>query len=240
MEWLLDTQHWLYSGAIDIVREFGSGADGGVSALIATGFLFGLLHAFLPGHGKLLLSTYYAGGGEWRGAVAASMVLIATHVGSAIVIVLGGFAIIQRTIGGAGRAPVLEAASHIFILLIGLWLLWKAARPHGYPHHDNPSSLALAFGAGLIPCPLTAFMLTFALANGLIAAGLLLSTAFAAGAMVTVALFPVLSIAVRDRLLPLIAASEGWRSAVGHGIEILAALGIIALGLVPTISSILR
>jgi hypothetical protein len=53
--------------------------------------------------------------------------------------------------------------------------------------------------------------------------------------MVTVALFPLLSLSVRNRLLPLIAASEKWRSAIGRGIEILAALGIIALGLVPMI-----
>jgi nickel/cobalt exporter len=232
MEWIFDSQRWLYSGAIEILRDLGNAGGGSFPALFATGFLFGLLHAFLPGHGKVLLSTYYAGGGQWRAAIGSSVVLIATHVGSAIVIVLGGLAIIQRTIGGAGRAPTLELASHIFVALIGSWLLLKALRSHEHDHEPR-SGFALAIGAGLVPCPLTAFMLTFAVAKGLLGAGLILSASFALGMIVTVSLFPLLTLAARHRLVPLISASEGWRATIMRALEIAAAGGIIALGIVP-------
>ena len=44
-----------------------------------------------------------AGNGRIAGALGSSAILILAHVGSAMVIVLSGFVVLQRTIGGAGR-----------------------------------------------------------------------------------------------------------------------------------------
>jgi nickel/cobalt exporter len=68
------------------------------------------------------------------GGARLSTILILTHVGSAVVLVLSGFVILQRTIGDAGRAPALEHASQALIVLVGLWLLWRAFRPHSRDH----------------------------------------------------------------------------------------------------------
>jgi ABC-type nickel/cobalt efflux system permease component RcnA len=46
--------------------------------------------------------------------------------------VLGGLVVLRRTIGGAGRAPDLEYASQTLIVLLGLWLLWRACHSHAY------------------------------------------------------------------------------------------------------------
>src|SRR3982751_5271601 len=121
MEMVFDLQHWLYAGAINGLNGLRTAGISGLPALIAAAFGFGMLHALLPGHGKAVLTSYYAGDGRWRGALLATTVLILTHVGSAIVIVLGGFAILQRTIGSAGRAPALELASNLLIMLVGFW-----------------------------------------------------------------------------------------------------------------------
>ena len=50
----------------------------------------------------------------------ASVILVLTHVGSVVVLVLTGLIIIRGTIGGAGRAPEFETASAAFIVLVGL------------------------------------------------------------------------------------------------------------------------
>ena len=81
-----------------------------------------MLHALLPGHGKSVLASYYAGDGRFLGAIGSSTILILTHVGSAVVLVLSGFVILQRTIGGAGRAPALLGAP-LAVILLGLWPL---------------------------------------------------------------------------------------------------------------------
>jgi nickel/cobalt exporter len=233
METIFDLQHWLYAGAINALNGLRTAGISGLPTLVAAAFGFGMLHALLPGHGKAVLTSYYAGDGRWRGALAAATVLILTHVGSAIVIVLSGFVILQRTIGGAGRAPMLELASHILIVLVGLWLLWRAMKPHSHDH--DQSSLTLAFVTGLVPCPLTTFIMTYAVTNGIIGAGLMLSGTFATGMFVTVAAFPLMAVSLRTQLLPLMARTEDSSNRLGRFLEIGAALAIIALGILPLV-----
>jgi ABC-type nickel/cobalt efflux system permease component RcnA len=179
-----------------------------------------MLHALLPGHGKSLLAAHYAGDGHCRGAMLSSAILILTHVGSAIVIVLTGAAVIQRTLVGAGRAPILERSSQILIVLVGLWLLWRAFRPHR--HDYGRSGPALAFVGGLVPCPLTTFIMAYAVANGLVLAGVLLSATFASGMIVTVVAFPLAAILLRGRLVAILDRSYALQRRIGFGLEVAA------------------
>lgn len=229
MEWVFDLQQWLYAEATGALMRLHSTGLAGMPALVAAAFGFGLLHALLPGHGKSVLASYYAGDGRFMGAIASSAVLILTHVGSAVVIVLSGLAILERTVVNAGRAPALEHASSIFIVAIGLWLLWRAARSHAHDH--SRSGPALAFVVGLVPCPLTAFIMTYAAAHGIIASGLLLSATFAAGMIVTVAVFPLLAVLFRTRLMPLMAYTQRARIWTGRALEIGGAGAVTLLGL---------
>ena len=71
------------------------------------------------------------------------------------------------------------------------------------------SALALAFVAGLVPYPLTTFIMTYAVANGLVWAGPILSGTFAAGMIVTVAVFPALAVLLRTTLVSWMSSTEG-------------------------------
>jgi len=193
-----------------------------------------MLHAQLPGHGKSVLASYYAADGRWRGALGSSVLLILTHVGSAVVLVLSGYTILRHTIGGAGRAPALELASQILIVLIGLWLLCPAFRPHLHRHDRSAPLLAVA--TGLIPCPLTTFIMTYAATHGALKSGLLLSALFAAGMTFTVALFPLTAVFARTRLLPLIARTEMIRNRSAVGLETVAAIAVNVLGAWPLLT----
>jgi nickel/cobalt exporter len=208
---IFELQRWLYTGALEALNALRTPGVAGLPALIGAAFGFGMLHALLPGHGKSVLTSYYAGGGHFLGAIGSSTILILTHVGSAVVLVLSGFVILQRTIGGAGRAPALEHASQALIVLVGLSLLWRAFRPHSHDH--DRSGPALAFVTGLVPCPLTTFIMTYAVANGLVASGLILAGTFAAGMVITVAAFPLLAVLLRTRLLPVMAGNRGMTRA---------------------------
>ncbi len=228
---VIDLQRWLYGGALDALNAVQNVGLAGLPALIGAAFGFGMLHALLPGHGKAVLASYYAGEGRVLGAIGSSTLLIATHVGSAVILVLSGYALLQKTLGGAGRSPILEQTSQVLIVLVGLWLLFQALRPHG--HHHGRSAPALAFVAGLVPCPLTTFIMTYAVGHGLLAAGLTLSGTFALGMIVTVAAFPLVAVLFRTRLLPLLARTERLRAHTGHVLEIGAALAVILLGAWP-------
>ncbi|KFC64630.1 nickel/cobalt efflux protein RcnA [Bosea sp. LC85] len=233
MDWLISLQRWLHADALAALKAMPDAGFTGLPPLIAAAVSFGMLHALLPGHGKSLLAAHYAGDGRWSGALLSSTIIILTHVGSAILIVLTGAAILQRTLVGAGRAPMLERASHVLIVLVGFWLLWRALRPHAHDH--DRSGPMLAFVGGLIPCPLTTFIMSYAVANGLVGAGLILSGSFAGGMIVTVVAFPLLAVLFRTRLVTLLDRTDGWRRHAGAGLEIMAALAVVALGVWPLV-----
>lgn len=234
---IFELQRWLYAGTVDALNGLGTVGVSGAPAFVATAFGFGALHAFLPGHGKAVMTARYAGGGEALGAIGATTLLILVHVGSAILIALGGFALITRTIGGAGRAPALEVASGIMIVGVGLWLLWRALRKDRHEHDGR--SLALAVAVGLVPCPLTFFIVSYAAPRGLVGPAFVLSVSFAAGMILTVACFPLVAVLLRTKLAPLMARTEAARAVLARWIGVAAALAVIVLGAVPLIERLL-
>ena len=227
MDRLIEVQRWLYGGMAEGVQ---STTDlSGLPALVALAFLFGVIHAFMPGHGKAVLVSYHLGRpGRWSEGVATGTLLALTHIGSAVVLVLAGIAVISRAAAAGGRAPAFEAVSATFIVLIGAWLLIRAARMHDHEHEWSGNALALA--TGLIPCPLTTFILTYALAKGMIAAGLVAVGGMLAGVVTTLVAFSLTAIVARDRLLPLLARTERLRWSIGKTMEVTSAGAVVALG----------
>jgi nickel/cobalt transporter (NicO) family protein len=229
MRFLADIQGWLYGSAIANLKAVAAGIDPvQLVAAMAVAAVFGLVHALMPGHGKAVLVSYYLGhSGRVIGSVGTSAILVLTHVGSAIVLVLAGFTVVRATIGGAGRAPAFEIASAVLILALGLWMLWRAMRPHGRHPEDGP---VLAAATGLVPCPLTTFIMIYAVGNGIVLAGLLVTASMAAGMTLTIAAFALGAVLLRERLVSFLARTEQVRGQIGRGLEAASAVAIMALG----------
>jgi nickel/cobalt transporter (NicO) family protein len=225
---MLELQRWLYAEAGAQLKSVASGIDP-LTLLTGIGIaaLFGLVHAFMPGHGKTVLVSYFLGRpSRVVAGLSASIILVLTHVGSAVVLVLTGFMVIRGTIGGAGRAPKFETASAIFIVLIGIWLLYNAI---GHRHHD--SGRVLAFATGLVPCPLTTFIMVYAVSNGIIVAGLLLTAGMVVGMVTTIAIFAIAAVLLRERIVHLMDRTARTRERFGQALELAGAAAIIGFGL---------
>jgi ABC-type nickel/cobalt efflux system permease component RcnA len=228
MDWLFAIQRWLYGGIADGMR---SAADpAGLAALVAAAFLFGIVHAFMPGHGKSVLVSYHLGRpGRLIEGVATGSLLATTHVAIAVVLVLAGVAVISRSVAAGGRTPAFETASAALIALIGAYLVWRSMCP--MPHGPARDGRMLAIVTGLVPCPLTTFILTYALASNKLAQGLLAVGGMLAGVIVTIVSFAVAAILARDRLMSVLTRTERLRGTLGRGLETLGALAVLALGL---------
>lgn len=225
MEDLIALQRWLYDGMASGLRDVASGSGPALAAAMAAAVLFGILHAMMPGHGKTVLFSYHLGQkGSLRSSIVNGAILALTHVGIAILLVLAGFAVISRVFAIGGRTPQFELASGILVVLIGAYLLWRAVRragPHGADREEPPQKgRTLAFVTGLVPCPLTTFIMSYALARGLLAAGLAVTAAMAAGMVLTIAAAAVLATLSRDRLLSFFSRTEGARQVLGRVLEI--------------------
>jgi ABC-type nickel/cobalt efflux system permease component RcnA len=89
----------------------------------------------------------------------------------------------------------------------------------------------LAIVAGLVPCPLTTFILTYALAADKLAQGFVAVGGMLAGVIATIVSFAIAAILARDRLMYMLARTEPLRRTIGRGLEALGALAVLALGL---------
>ena len=228
MSTLIDLQRWLYGGMADGMKAAHDPAS--LHLLLILSVLFGALHALMPGHGKSVLVSYHLGRpGRLRDGLVTGTLLALTHIGTAVVFVLAGVAVISRTVATGGRAPAFESASAAFIVLIGILLLWRTI---AISHHEQPrDGRWLAVATGLVPCPLTTFILTYALARGMLWIGLAAVAAMSVGVVFTIAAFAVAAVFSRGRFMALLARSEHWRHHAGQMLEIVGALAVIAIGL---------
>jgi ABC-type nickel/cobalt efflux system permease component RcnA len=204
-------------------------------------FAYGAVHAAGPGHGKLVVVSYFLsreariGRGLLMGAQIALM-----HVLSAIVIVVFADLLLRRGLGGApSEVPAVRLLSYGLILAIGLAMLWRAARRAMAPahhHHDAACGCGarhddgglLSLGVGLVPCTGSILILLYAMANGILPAGLMLVGMIALGMAVTMGALGLASVLARRLVTTRIAG--GGRA--GLVLDIGGALAITALGAV--------
>lgn len=97
---------------------------------LAIAFVYGVFHAFGPGHGKFIIVSYFLGRDArvGRGIVMAIQVAI-VHVIAAIVIVWLADITLQAGFGiRLAEVPGVRAASFLIIAAIGLYMLYQAFR----------------------------------------------------------------------------------------------------------------
>jgi nickel/cobalt transporter (NicO) family protein len=230
MEILIAAQRWIQEA---MTREMtGYAASGDLSllaAIVPLGILFGAIHAMTPGHSKTVLASYIVGSRlAYLPGVSVAGTLALVHVFSAVVLALAAAALVTRTLGGVGRAPVLENLSRGILLLIGFWLVVRALQRRAHPHGEG---LAVAVVAGLIPCPLTLFAMFLALSRGVPEAGLTFAFAMMIGVAITLAAVAVGTILARDQVLALIARRGGSIERVSRALDAIAGALLIAIGL---------
>ena len=237
MNSLVAIQHWLYGGMASGLGEVAGGDARAILAAMAAAILFGAVHALMPGHGKTVLVSYHLGQpGRLRDGIANGAILTLTHVGLAVVLVLAGFAVISRAFAQGGRTPQFEVASGVMVALIGAFLLWRSTR--GDHHMHERDGRTLAFVTGMIPCPLTTFIMSYALARGLLGAGLAVTAALALGMIATIGGIALAAAFARDRFMGLLVRTESWRHRVGWVLEVSGSMMVLMFGVWMVIRSL--
>lgn len=182
--WLVSVQREIYGDIATMLRAFA--ASGDLSLLVAFipwGIAFGAAHALTPGHSKMVLALFVAGSGTGLASgFRTAGILASTHILMSVLVILLGLPLASMAFGEVGRAIFLEALSRSLLGLVGLWLLFSALRSGN--GHGHGRGVAFGVTAGLIPCPLTLLVMTFAVAHGVPEAGI----AFAAMMLIGVGL----------------------------------------------------
>lgn len=155
---------------------------------VAAAFIYGFLHALGPGHRKTVLAGLFASRKlRKRDALYSGMGFALLHGGSAVVLVYLIFSISRGplSVGMEKSTRVLEKGSFIALAIIGAWMMVSAIidliRHTEEEKKEGKMALAAIIGAGLIPCPGAALVLSFALAYQIHLYGILAVAAMSLG-----------------------------------------------------------
>jgi ABC-type nickel/cobalt efflux system permease component RcnA len=232
-------------------RELRQLREGDVSraamAIAWLAFLYGVLHAVGPGHGKLVVSSLFlARDVRLRTAIGISGLVSLLQTGSAVVLVS-----VLSLVLGRGGFDVLRDSRHVelvsygLIVLIGLVMLggslyeiWDhrlRGRPHRSPHELRPTAsapLGLVLATGATPCASAVIILLFALGQGVFLVGVAATLVMAVGMGLTVSFVGLLAIAARRGTVRVIGTSAGIAEWVKDLLGLAGAATITTLGLV--------
>lgn len=104
-------------------------------SLTGLGFVYGVLHAAGPGHGKAVISAYLVASGETlrRGVLLAFISAFAQALAAIILVGIATHILNLTAVAVTNAALGLELASGIAITVLGLALLWRRLRPRPAP-----------------------------------------------------------------------------------------------------------
>jgi nickel/cobalt exporter len=225
---LVAIQRDIYLAFADRIGDFAKNGDWtSLARYLPMGILFGAVHALTPGHSKAVLATYLTGttASVPRG-LAVSLVLSAVHVGMSVLIALLSLPLVSVALGSVGRAPLLEDVSRGLLGVIGLWMLWQGACGSGHRHGQG---MAAGFAAGLIPCPLTLFVMTFAISRGVPEAGVAFAVVMMIGVALVLGTVAAAAVLFRQQLLRLLSTRPRAVDAVTRTIQIVAGLVLVVV-----------
>ncbi|RUX28845.1 ABC transporter permease [Mesorhizobium sp. M7A.F.Ca.US.011.01.1.1] len=225
---LVEFQRTIYLALAEQIKLLSAG--GGWLAFMAflpMGVLFGAAHALTPGHSKAVLATYLAGSeAKVARGLLVSLTLSFTHVTIAVLIAVLSLPLVSIALGSVGRTPLLEDISRGLLGLIGAWMVWRALR---HRHHHKHEGEVVGVMAGLVPCPLTLFVMTFAIVRGVPLAGVLFAGTMMIGVAITLCSVAVLSILLRESLMRFVESRPRLFDAITRAIEGIAGAALVAL-----------
>lgn len=224
--WLVGVQAGIHEAVADLVSQYSASGDWTtLMSAIPLAVLFGMVHAMTPGHNKIVLATYVAGERlNMAKGLMTSALLSTTHIGSAVAIALGANWLVSRTITSAGRAPAMEIMSGAVLVAIGVWMFVRSIRRHGHGHAQNGF---LAVGAGLIPCPLTMFVMVFAVSQGVPEAGVVFAASMLIGVGTVLCCVAAVAVLAAGRSL---ARLGPWAGNAARVLEALAGGMLVLIG----------
>ena len=147
--WVVDTQQTMQRELAGGVKRLKTGNRFAAAVSLAgLSFIYGVVHALGPGHGKTVISSYVVANEETvRRGVMISFIAAAIQAMTAVA-VISVFAIALNASGLTIKAwsLQLESASYALIALVGLWLLVGQLR--GLWRRWRPAPALAAAGAG--------------------------------------------------------------------------------------------
>lgn len=202
----------------------------GVAIILGISFIYGVIHAAGPGHGKALVGFYFLKeGGNYKRVFKMGYLIAFIHATSALLFTFGIYYLLDTLFSRTFRdiSKVSLTISAVLIILVGFYLIYEAYKHKKEKDKEvkpsNKSDLAIAFSAGVVPCPGVMTITLFSISLGHTIVGIASAIVMSIGMGLTISLAGIFSVALQKK-------NANAFGKYGYILESFAALLIIALG----------
>ncbi len=172
------------------------------STVIGIAFLYGLIHAAGPGHGKALVALYFTKGkGDYKEAFKLGYLISVIHAISALAVTFTLYFVLKTMFRQNFNefSNIAMMISSVMIICVGLYLIYSAIKEKYRPCHndeiqENKSKYAVALGVGLVPCPGVMTIVLFCIMLKQFTLGIMAAIAMSIGMGLTISIVGILSV----------------------------------------------
>jgi len=209
----------------------------GFLLLIGISFLYGLIHSAGPGHGKLLVTSFFTKEKHsLRKVFSLAGTISVIHSGFAVMLSLLLFYIFTGVKGmmKLKLQSYFIAASGILILLIGLFFLvlkiMKKDEPEIKLFKKSHNVFLVSIAAGIVPCPAALMIMLLTLSKDAVFIGLIAVAAISAGMFLVLSAVGIIAHKSRAGLFAVAEKKVKRIEMVAQIVEYLSILLIILIG----------
>jgi len=211
-------------------------------------FIYGVIHALGPGHGKTVSGSYFVSNrAAVKDGVLIGSLIAVVHTVSAVAVVLLLYFILKRSISTSLEhySRVVKIVSAGAIIAIGIFLLARRlltkkekASPETKSETPNGKGLLLiALAVGIVPCPGAILILLFSMNMDIIPYGIVLAFVMSLGMALTISLICCAVIAAKKGIFGLRFGGKYERKDTAkhiglYTVEIAGAVMVVLLGAV--------
>jgi len=229
MQQLISYQYEINSYISQTIRSLNDENSFSTSLLIlGIAFLYGLVHAIGPGHGKALVALYFTSNkSDYKKAFKMGYLISLIHAASAMIFTFGIFLILKtmfrRHFSELTHTTMMISA--VMIIGVGLYLVYEAYKDKGKIEKKvktkNKSEFAVAFSAGVVPCPGVMTIVLFNIILGHYLLGVAAAIAMSIGMGLTISLAGIFSIAINKKTTTKLDKNTYLLEMIGGGLIIL-------------------
>jgi ABC-type nickel/cobalt efflux system permease component RcnA len=174
--------------------------------ILGIAFLYGMVHAAGPGHGKALVAFYFTSNkSDYKKAFKMGYMISIIHAISALSLTFGIFFIIKTMFRQNFNeiSNIAMLISSVMIILVGLYIIYSGYQSRRVVEKKiervNKSEYGVALSAGIVPCPGVMTIVLFCIVLKEYLLGVLAAITMSIGMGLTISVAGIASIALNKR-----------------------------------------